>query len=78
MMRYHLLRRVSGVSLLVSTWPNNKGQDDESRLLLDDPNSYQYGSFSEQNMNTHADALETQREIEALQKVVAKTSKYAT
>lgn len=49
-------------------------EEDESRLLLDDPNNFQYGSFGEQNANTHTDPLESQRELEALQKVVAKTS----
>ncbi|KAK6080525.1 hypothetical protein SCUP234_05071 [Seiridium cupressi] len=49
-------------------------EDDESRLLLDDPNNFQYGSFGDQNMNAQTDPLESQREIEALQKVVAKTS----
>ncbi|KAH6645171.1 late endosomal/lysosomal adaptor and MAPK and MTOR activator-domain-containing protein [Truncatella angustata] len=48
--------------------------DDESRLLLDDPNNSQYGSFGDQNMNAQADPQESQRETEALQKVVAKTS----
>lgn len=51
-------------------------QDDVSRLLIDDPNSFQYGSFSDQNMNAQTDPLESQRENEAVQKVVAKTSKY--
>lgn len=45
-------------------------------MLLDDPSSFQYGSFGEQNANAHTDPLESQRELEALQKVVAKTSKY--
>ncbi|KAK8062169.1 hypothetical protein PG997_014266 [Apiospora hydei] len=49
-------------------------EDDVSRLLIDDPNNFQYGSFSDQNMNTQADPLESQRENEAVQKVVAKTS----
>jgi hypothetical protein len=33
-----------------------------------------YGSFGEQQMNGQEDPLETQRETEALQRVVAKTS----
>lgn len=37
----------------------------------------QYGSFGEQQMNGQDDPLETQREIEALQRVVARTSEYA-
>ncbi|KAI0129885.1 hypothetical protein BJ170DRAFT_291157 [Xylariales sp. AK1849] len=49
-------------------------KDDVSRLLLDDPNNFQYGSFSDQTMNVQTDPLESQREIEALQKVVARTS----
>lgn len=57
---------------------NRPLQEDESRLLLDDPNNFQYGSFGEQNANTHTDPLESQRELEALQKVVAKTSKYGS
>ncbi len=36
----------------------------------------QYGSFSEHNVNSQADPLESQREVEALQRVVARTSKY--
>ncbi|KAK8078792.1 hypothetical protein PG994_002599 [Apiospora phragmitis] len=51
-----------------------KTKDDVSRLLIDDPNNFQYGSFSDQNMNAQADPLESQRENEAVQKVVAKTS----
>ncbi|KAK8116476.1 uncharacterized protein PG998_004757 [Apiospora kogelbergensis] len=49
-------------------------EDDVSRLLIDDPNNFQYGSFSDQNMNAQTDPLESQRENEAVQKVVAKTS----
>ncbi|KAH8649167.1 late endosomal/lysosomal adaptor and MAPK and MTOR activator-domain-containing protein [Xylariales sp. PMI_506] len=48
-------------------------EDDESRLLLD-PSNFQYGSFGEQNPNPQADPLESQRETEALQKVLARTS----
>lgn len=51
-------------------------QDDESRLLFDDPNGVHYGSFGEQQMNGHEDPQEVQREIEALQRVVARTSEY--
>lgn len=36
----------------------------------------QYGSFAEHNANSQADPLESQREVEALQRVVARTSKY--
>jgi len=49
-------------------------EDDESRLLFDDPNAMHYGSFGEQHMNGQDDPLEVQREIEALQRVVARTS----
>lgn len=33
-----------------------------------------YGSFGEQQVNGHEDPQETQRETEALQRVVARTS----
>ncbi|KAJ8128614.1 hypothetical protein O1611_g5020 [Lasiodiplodia mahajangana] len=46
-------------------------EDDASRLLFDDPNSIQYGSFSEHHQG---DPLESQREVEALQRVVARTA----
>jgi hypothetical protein len=36
----------------------------------------QYGSFGDQSLNGENDTLEAQRENEALQRVVAKTSKY--
>ncbi|KAI1194048.1 late endosomal/lysosomal adaptor and MAPK and MTOR activator-domain-containing protein [Nemania serpens] len=49
-------------------------EDDVSRLLFDDPNSLHYGSFSEHNLNTQGDPLESQREVEALQRVVARTA----
>ncbi len=52
-------------------------QDDVSRLLFDDPNHMQYGSFADHNLNSQADPLESQREVEALQRIVARTSKYA-
>ncbi|KAL1858144.1 hypothetical protein VTK73DRAFT_7920 [Phialemonium thermophilum] len=48
--------------------------DDESRLLFDDPNGLHYGSIGEQQMTGHEDPQEVQREIEALQRVVARTS----
>lgn len=53
------------------------GKDDVSRLLFDETNNLQYGSFGEHNLNPQADPLESQREVEALQRVVARTSKYA-
>ncbi|KAI1157816.1 late endosomal/lysosomal adaptor and MAPK and MTOR activator-domain-containing protein [Nemania serpens] len=49
-------------------------EDDVSRLLFDDPNSLHYGSFSEHNLNSQGDPLESQREVEALQRVVARTA----
>ncbi|KAI0176565.1 hypothetical protein GGR52DRAFT_541622 [Hypoxylon sp. FL1284] len=52
-------------------------EDDVSRLLFDDPTNIQYGSFGDHNLNAQADPLESQREVEALQRVVARTSKYA-
>ncbi|RWA12167.1 hypothetical protein EKO27_g2927 [Xylaria grammica] len=52
-------------------------EDDVARLLSDDSNYMQYGSFAEHNLNSQADPLESQREVEALQRIVARTSKYA-
>lgn len=49
-------------------------EDDVSRLLFDDSNTMQYGSFADHNANSQADPLESQREVEALQRVVARTS----
>ncbi|KAH9907164.1 late endosomal/lysosomal adaptor and MAPK and MTOR activator-domain-containing protein [Xylariomycetidae sp. FL2044] len=49
-------------------------EDDVSRLLFDDANNLQYGSFGDHTMNPHTDPLESQREVEALQRVVARTS----
>ncbi|KAB5543132.1 late endosomal/lysosomal adaptor and MAPK and MTOR activator-domain-containing protein [Coniochaeta sp. 2T2.1] len=49
-------------------------EDDESRLLFDDANGMHYGSFGEQQASGQEDPQETQREIEALQRVVARTS----
>ncbi|GAW26637.1 putative glycoside hydrolase family 74 protein [Rosellinia necatrix] len=49
-------------------------EDDVSPLLFDDPNSMHYGGFTEHNMNSQGDPLESQREVEALQRVVARTS----
>ncbi|KAI1760035.1 late endosomal/lysosomal adaptor and MAPK and MTOR activator-domain-containing protein [Hypoxylon sp. FL1150] len=49
-------------------------EDDVSRLLFDDPTSIQYGSFGDHSLNPQADPLESQREVEALQRVVARTS----
>ncbi|CAI0646407.1 hypothetical protein GCG54_00011694 [Colletotrichum gloeosporioides] len=52
-------------------------EDEESRLLYDDPNNVHYGSFGEQSVNGQEDPMEVQRETEALQRVVAKTSENA-
>ncbi|KAG7109678.1 hypothetical protein HYQ44_011662 [Verticillium longisporum] len=49
-------------------------EDEESRLLFDDPNGIHYGSFGDQSMSGQEDPVEVQRENEALQRVVAKTS----
>ncbi|KIH88756.1 hypothetical protein SPBR_07902 [Sporothrix brasiliensis 5110] len=49
-------------------------QDDESRLLFDDADGAHYGSFGEPAMNDQDEAQESQREFEALQSVVARTS----
>ncbi|KAM5342790.1 hypothetical protein ACJ41O_013756 [Fusarium nematophilum] len=49
-------------------------EDEENRLLYDDANGMQYGSFGDQALSGENDTLEAQRENEALQRVVAKTS----
>ena len=52
-------------------------QDESSRLLFEDPHGNHYGSFADPNAGVaQADPQEVQRETEALQKVVAQTSKY--
>lgn len=48
-------------------------EEEENRLLYDDANGVQYGSFGEPALNGD-DTIEAQRESEALQRVVAKTS----
>lgn len=48
-------------------------ESEENRLLYDDGNGMQYGSFNDPAMSGD-DTLEAQREHEALQRVVAKTS----
>ena len=48
-------------------------QDDEAQHLFGDPNN-QYGTFDQQHMTSQEDPQEVQREIEALQRVVARTS----
>ncbi len=49
-------------------------QEDESQLLFNDANGMHYGSFGEQHMTGQDDPLGVQREIEALLRVVARTS----
>jgi hypothetical protein len=51
-------------------------QTEENRLLYDDGNGMQYGSFNDPAMSGD-DTIEAQREHEALQRVIAKTSKSA-
>lgn len=51
-------------------------QDEQSRLLFDDPCVNHYGSFGDHSTGIiQADPQEVQRETEALQKVVTQTSK---
>jgi len=51
-------------------------EDEQSRLLFDDPHANHYGSFGENNAGAiQADPQEVQRENEALQKIVTLTSK---
>ncbi|EGR44669.1 uncharacterized protein TRIREDRAFT_111991 [Trichoderma reesei QM6a] len=49
-------------------------ETEENRLLYDDGNGMQYGSFGDGTLNGEGDTAEAQRENEALQRVVAKTS----
>ncbi|KAL7785926.1 late endosomal/lysosomal adaptor and MAPK and MTOR activator domain-containing protein [Trichoderma ceciliae] len=49
-------------------------ENEEDRLLYDDGNVMQYGSFGDAALNGEGDTAEAQRENEALQRVVAKTS----
>ncbi|KAH8760329.1 late endosomal/lysosomal adaptor and MAPK and MTOR activator-domain-containing protein [Hyaloscypha finlandica] len=52
-------------------------EDEQSRLLFDDPHGNHYGSFGDQNAGiVQADPQEVQRETEALQKVVMQTSNH--
>ncbi|KAL4722469.1 hypothetical protein ACLX1H_010345 [Fusarium chlamydosporum] len=53
---------------------NTYDEEEESRLLYDEANGMQYGSFGDQAINGENDTLEAQRENEALQRVIAKTS----
>lgn len=57
--------------------PADFAEKDASRLLFDDEHSNPYGTFNDQSPGVnHADPQEVQRETEALQKVVAQTSKW--
>ncbi|KAH8896600.1 hypothetical protein GQ53DRAFT_743239 [Thozetella sp. PMI_491] len=49
-------------------------EEDEAQRLFDDPSGMHYGSFDQQHLNGQEDPQEVQREIEALQQVVARTS----
>ncbi|KAE8445061.1 hypothetical protein EG329_013775 [Mollisiaceae sp. DMI_Dod_QoI] len=52
-------------------------EDEQSRLLFDDPHANHYGSFGEHSAGAiQADPQEVQRETEALQKVVMQTSNH--
>lgn len=51
-------------------------QNEDNRLLYDDGNGIQYGSFGDSVLNGDSETAEAQRETEALQRVVAKTSKF--
>jgi hypothetical protein len=52
-------------------------EDEQSRLLFDDPHGNHYGSFGDQITGlVQADPQEVQRETEALQKVVMQTSNH--
>ncbi|EPE02128.1 hypothetical protein F503_06132 [Ophiostoma piceae UAMH 11346] len=49
-------------------------EDDESRMLFEDGDGTNYGSFGDATMNDRDEARESQREAEALQSVVTRTS----
>ncbi|CAK7263937.1 hypothetical protein SEPCBS119000_000734 [Sporothrix epigloea] len=49
-------------------------ENDQSRPLFEDDDGAHYGSFGEQTINDQDDAQESQREFEALQNLVARTS----
>jgi len=61
-------------------WDRRDGSSDEdegSRLLFDDPQSTQYGTFGDQTAGAvQEDPQDVQRETEALQKIVALTSSH--
>ncbi|KIL93610.1 hypothetical protein FAVG1_03592 [Fusarium avenaceum] len=81
MMRYAM--RYTGHAVAIVEYAQTSGgasannlfiQEEENRLLYDDANGMQYGSFGDQAINGENDTLESQRENEALQRVIAKTS----
>ncbi|KAK0742777.1 hypothetical protein B0T18DRAFT_438941 [Schizothecium vesticola] len=49
-------------------------EEGDAQPLSADSTNINYGSFDRQHMTTHEDPQEVQREIEALQRVVARTS----
>ncbi|CAK7269192.1 hypothetical protein SEPCBS57363_003476 [Sporothrix epigloea] len=49
-------------------------ENDSSRLLFEDDDGAHYGSFGEPAVNDQDDVQESQREFEALQNLVARTS----
>ncbi|KAK0744405.1 hypothetical protein B0T21DRAFT_88085 [Apiosordaria backusii] len=61
-------------SCLGSRRRDDYDEDDEAQHLFDDANNLQYGSFEQQQIMGPEDPQEVQREIEALQRVVARTS----
>ncbi|KAM7200011.1 Late endosomal/lysosomal adaptor and MAPK and MTOR activator domain containing protein [Rhypophila sp. PSN 637] len=62
------------LSCLGERRPDVYEEEDEAQHLFDDPNNLHYGSFDQQHMMGQEDPQEVQREIEALQRVVARTS----
>jgi hypothetical protein len=64
------------LSLLEVPADVSQQEEQSSRLLYDGQDANNYGSFGDQNTGIiQADPQEVQRETEALQKVVAQTSK---
>ncbi|KAK4238116.1 late endosomal/lysosomal adaptor and MAPK and MTOR activator-domain-containing protein [Achaetomium macrosporum] len=61
-------------SCLGSRRHDDYDEDDEAQHLFEDSSNMHYGSFGQQHMMGQEDPQEAQREIEALQRVVARTS----
>jgi len=62
-------------SCLGSRRRDDYDEEDEAQHLFDDPNGMHYGSFEDQQqMMSQEDPQEVQREIEALNRVVARTA----